>query len=159
MAAKTDLSKLNCSLARALAAVGDWWTLLIVRDAFLGVGRFGDFQRSLGIARNILSARLAALVDAGILARRGSPARPTYGLTEKGREMMPALVALMQWGDKWESAGRPPMIATDADGVAVRPVQVISRAGKAVAADQVRLLPGPGATKRTRDFMLAKGRR
>ena len=96
MPGKTDLSRLNCSLARALGAVGDWWTLLIVRDAMFGVKRFSDFQHSLGIARNILSSRLARLIEADILARHGTEARPLYVLTAKGRALLPALVALMQ---------------------------------------------------------------
>src|SRR5262245_44504994 len=113
MPGKTDLSELNCSLARTLEVVGDWWTLLIIRDAFLGVSRFGDFQRSLGIAKNILSTRLERLTESGIMARGGSDARPTYQLTERGRELMPALVALMQWGDRWVSANNPPVAVTD----------------------------------------------
>ena len=81
MPGKTDLSELNCSLARTLDVVGDWWTLLIIRDAFLGVRRFGDFQNSLGIAKNILATRLERLIESGIMARGGSEARPTYQLT------------------------------------------------------------------------------
>ena len=76
MPGKTDLSKLNCSLARTLEVVGDWWTLLIIRDAFLGVRRFGDFQRSLGIAKNILATRLERLTVNDILMRGGSEKRP-----------------------------------------------------------------------------------
>jgi DNA-binding HxlR family transcriptional regulator len=158
MPGKTDLSKLNCSLARALGAVGDWWTLLIVRDAFLGATRFGEFQQSLGIAKNILASRLDGLVAAGILLREGGDARPRYALTRKGHEMLPALVALMQWGDKWESGNRPPMVVTDEDGKAVAPVHVESRGGKIVTAGKIRFAPGPGATKRTRDYLLSRGR-
>jgi DNA-binding HxlR family transcriptional regulator len=156
MVAKTDLSKLNCSLARALGSVGDWWTLLIVRDAFFGATRFGEFQKSLGIARNILANRLESLVDAGILTREGTGARPRYLLTQKGREMLPALLALMQWGDKWESGGRPPMIAVDADGKTIPPVRLETETGKPVAT--VRFRAGPGATKRTRMFLEARMR-
>ena len=150
MAAKTDLSTFNCSLARALNVMGDWWSLLIVRDAFLGSTRFGEFQKSLGIARNILAARLDALVEAGILQRAGTDTRPTYELTQKGREMAPALIALMQWGDKWESANRPPMVATDEDGTHLMPVRLQNRGGKIVNAGRIRFHPGPGATPRTR---------
>jgi DNA-binding HxlR family transcriptional regulator len=158
MPGKTDLSKLNCSLARALGAVGDWWTLLIVRDAFLGATRFGEFQQSLGIAKNILASRLDGLVAAGILLRGGSDARPTYTLTRKGQEMLPALVALMQWGDKWESGNRPPMIVTDEDGKAVEPVRVEGGRGRVMTADEIRFAPGPGATRRTRDYLLSRER-
>ncbi len=152
MPAKTDLSAFNCSLARALSAVGDWWTFLIVRDAFMGSTRFGEFQASLGIARNILAARLEALVEAGVLARGGSAARPHYGLTKKGEDLLPALVALMQWGDKWQSDA-PPVTITDAKGRVLEPVRVKSRGGDIVTAGDVGFRPGPGADERTRDFL------
>jgi DNA-binding HxlR family transcriptional regulator len=152
MAGKTDLSTLNCSLARALGAVGDWWTLLIVRDAFFGATRFSEFRESLGIARNILSVRLDALVMAGVLAREGTATRPLYKLTRKGREMLPALVALMQWGDKWESGGKPPVLLTDKGGRTLAPMQATNHSGELVNADTIRFSPGPGATARTREF-------
>jgi DNA-binding HxlR family transcriptional regulator len=151
MPGKTDLSELNCSLARTLEIVGDWWTLLIVRDAFLGVRRFGDFQRSLGIAKNILAARLDRLCSDGILARDGSDKRPIYQLTEKGRGLLPAMVALMQWGDKWASANKPPVLVTDEQGRPVTAVKLRSRTGD-VDAESLRFMPGPGANARTRAF-------
>ncbi|MGO8911565.1 MAG: winged helix-turn-helix transcriptional regulator [Bradyrhizobium sp.] len=151
MPGKTDLSELNCSLARTLAVVGDWWTLLIVRDAFLGVRRFGDFQKNLGIAKNILSARLERLATHGILERGGSSTRPSYQLTERGRALLPAMVALMQWGDIWVSANKPPVLVTDERGRAVASVQLKS-GGDEVSAQNVRFHPGPGATARTRAF-------
>jgi DNA-binding HxlR family transcriptional regulator len=151
MPGKTDLSELNCSLARTLEVVGDWWTLLIVRDAFLGVRRFGDFQKSLGIAKNILSARLEHLGADGIVTRCGSEKRPTYQLTDKGRALLPAMVALMQWGDRWVSANEPPVIVTDEKGRPVGSVKLTSGGGD-VSAETVRFHPGPGATARTRTF-------
>ena len=93
----------NCSIARALESIGERWTLLILRDAFLGTRRFDDFQRSLGIARNVLTVRLKALVDAGLLERRRYQERPEryeYRLTEKGIDLWPVLVTLMRFGDK-----------------------------------------------------------
>src|SRR5258708_26172666 len=122
MPGKTDLSQLNCSLARTLEVVGDWWTLLIVRDASLGVHRFGDFQKSLGIAKNILAARLERLAANGILERGGSERRPAYQLTDRGRALLPALVALMQWGDLWVSGSKPPGIVSDETGRPGAPV-------------------------------------
>ena len=151
MPGKTDLSELNCSLARTLEVVGDWWTLLIVRDAFLGVRRFGDFQKSLGIAKNILADRLERLTDSGILERSGPEKRPVYQLTERGRALLPAMVALMQWGDKWVSAGNPPVVVTDEKGRPVAPVRLKSGENN-VTAQSVRFHPGPGATARTRAF-------
>ena len=153
MAEKTDLKRLNCSLARALGAVGDWWTLLIVRDAFFGSTRFGEFQESLGIARNILAARLDALVADGVLAREGTAERPRYVLTEKGTELLPALVALTQWGDKWQSGGNPPVILTDDAGRPLARIRVESREGTAVTARTLRIKAGPGADERTRQFI------
>jgi DNA-binding HxlR family transcriptional regulator len=151
MPGKTDLSELNCSLARTLEVVGDWWTLLIVRDAFLGVRRFGDFQKSLGIAKNILAARLERLAANGILERGGSEKRPVYQLTDRGRALLPAMVALMQWGDRWVSANKPPVVVTDEEGRPVSPVHLRS-GGDEVSAETVRFHPGPGATARTRAF-------
>jgi DNA-binding HxlR family transcriptional regulator len=153
MSAKTDLSKFNCSLARALGRIGDWWTLLIVRDAFLGATRFVEFQASLGVARNILAARLQALVEAGIFARTGTPARPRYLLTKKGKALLPALLALMQWGDEWESGNKPPMVASDDKGDPANRVVALTRGGRLLTADNARFSPGPGANKRTRDYL------
>jgi DNA-binding HxlR family transcriptional regulator len=153
MVQKTDLSKFNCSLAKALANIGDWWTLLIVRDAFFGASRFSEFQQSLGVARNILTTRLQGLVDAGIFERRGSPARPRYVLTKKGTALLPALLALMQWGDEWESANRPPMLVTDDKGEAAQAIVATTRSGKPLNAQNTRFAPGPGANKRTRSYL------
>lgn len=108
------LSAENCSIRRTLDVVGEKWTLLVLREAFYGVRRFADFHQALGCARNILSARLKTLVDEGILGREsyrepGSRPREEYRLTSKGIELFPALVALMQWGDRWaaDPAGPP----------------------------------------------------
>jgi DNA-binding HxlR family transcriptional regulator len=114
----TDLH--DCSIAASLSFVGDRWTLLILRDAFRGVRRFGDFCADLGIARNILADRLEKLVDAGIFAKvkyQDRPVRYEYRLTEKGRDLSPALVALMRWGDRWALEGDPPtLLVHDACG-------------------------------------------
>lgn len=102
MAKRISHKHAPCGVARPLDAIGDWWSLLIVRDAFDGLRRFGEFQRSLGLARNILSARLRSLVAHGIMdtepASDGSPYQE-YILTEKGRGLFPLLVALRQWGE------------------------------------------------------------
>jgi DNA-binding HxlR family transcriptional regulator len=153
MPGKTDLAQLNCSLARALGQVGDWWTLLIIRDALLGVRRFSDFSRSLGVARNILAARLEGLVAADILERRGTMRRPLYELTAKGRELLPAIVALTQWGDAWASGGVAPVAMLDPAGQPIAPVGLRSRAGQPLANDSVKFVAGPGATADTRAFL------
>jgi DNA-binding HxlR family transcriptional regulator len=98
----------DCSVARALEVVGERWTILILRDAFLGVRRFDDFQRSLGVARNVLQTRLRRLVDEGLLERRAYQERPVrheYCLTPRGEDLWPVLLALMEWGDRHRTAG------------------------------------------------------
>jgi DNA-binding HxlR family transcriptional regulator len=103
-----------CSIARALEAIGDRWTLLVIRDAFHGVRRFDDFQERLGVARNVLSDRLTRLVDDGILEKRPYQERPQrfeYRLTSKGVDLFPVMVSLMKWGDRHApDPGGPPML-------------------------------------------------
>ncbi len=109
--ARTDFTEMVCSVARTLGTVGEQWSLLIMRDAFLGVRRFEDFQRDLGIARNILSDRLANLVSEGVLERRRYSTRPErheYRLTPKGHDLYPVLLFLQQWGDRWIARGEGP---------------------------------------------------
>ncbi len=99
-----SFSTMQCSIARTLEHVGSWWSLLIIRDAMMGARRFKHFERSLGIAKNTLSARLAQLIEAGILKKASASdgsAFDEYVLTERGRELAPVLIALAQWGDKW----------------------------------------------------------
>jgi DNA-binding HxlR family transcriptional regulator len=112
---RTRFAGMRCSVAQALDVVGEWWTLLVLRDAFRGVRRFDDFQRDLGIARNVLSDRLQTLVDHGILERRPyceRPPRHEYRLTEKGLDLYPVIVGLLQWGDKWAAGDGPPVVLT-----------------------------------------------
>jgi DNA-binding HxlR family transcriptional regulator len=107
----------NCSIARSLETIGERWTLLILRDAFLGTRRFDDFQKSLGVARNVLTVRLKSLVDTGLLERRRYQERPEryeYRLTEKGIDLWPVLFTLMKYGDKHAVDGddMPPTLVT-----------------------------------------------
>jgi DNA-binding HxlR family transcriptional regulator len=113
-ASRPDYAAANCSIAGSLELVGEKWTLLILREAFFGVRRFEDIQRGVGCARNLLSARLAKLVEHGILRREpyrepGRRQRYEYRLTEKGKELFPIVIALMDWGDRWATtpAGPP----------------------------------------------------
>ena len=95
---------MSCSIARSLEVIGEWWTLLILRDVFLGHSRFDDLQKGLGIARNVLATRLDTLVEHGVLERRcydEARSRYDYVLTDKGRALWPVLVTLRQWGDEW----------------------------------------------------------
>ena len=101
---KASFADMHCSIAQSLEVVGEWWTLLILRDAFLGVRRFEDFVERLGISRNVLTIRLDSLVAAGILERRPydeGRGRYDYLLTDKGRALWPVMTALRQWGDEW----------------------------------------------------------
>jgi len=141
-----------CSVARALEVIGERWTLLILRDAFMGVRRFDDFQRSLGIARNVLNTRLQRLVEAGLLERRRYQERPErfeYRLTERGIDLWPAIVALMQWGDR-HLAGEagPPVLITHRDcGGRIDDRRTCAACGAQVSAREVTPVPGPGAPR------------
>jgi DNA-binding HxlR family transcriptional regulator len=141
-----------CSVARALEAIGDRWTMLVVRDAFLGVRRFEDFQRDLGVARNILTDRLARLVDDGILERRRyqeKPERFEYRLTEKGIGLWPVLVSLMKWGDRHAAPDGPPMLILHRDcGGEVDERFRCGACGADVDARTAEATPGPGAARR-----------
>ena len=132
-----------CAITRALTQIGDWWSLMIVREAMLGTRRFSDFQQALGIARNILCNRLNRLVDAGVLNRvetDDTGRRPEYRLTEKGRDLFVALTALRQWGDKWILTDRPPLALRDRrSGRPVRPVQVLDADGEPLGLHQVMI--------------------
>lgn len=113
--ARTDFSRMPCSVARSLEVVGERWALLIVRNAFYGARRFDDFAQDLGIARNVLTDRLNSLVEHGVFERRqyeDRPPRYEYRLTEKGRDLLPVILAMVRWGDRWESDGEPPVRMT-----------------------------------------------
>jgi len=147
---KRDYEGQDCSIARALEVIGERWTLLIVRDAFLGLGRFDEFQASLGIARNVLAERLGRLVDEGILERvrySERPERYEYRLTPKGRELNVALAALRQWGDSHLSDKPPRVLRTK---VGKRPVvaALVPKSAAVLRADEVESVPGPGAKSR-----------
>jgi DNA-binding HxlR family transcriptional regulator len=150
-----SLADENCSIARSLAVVGDRWTLLILRDAFLRVRRFDDFEKSLKIARRVLSERLALLVDEGILAKVPYQERPTryeYRLTEKGLELFPVILSLVHWGDRHYSAkdGPPLLHRHQACGHDFRSVLTCSECGQAVGPREVTVHPGPGAIPASR---------
>ncbi len=130
-----------CSIARSLEVVGERWSLLIVRDAFLGVSRFSDFQRSLGIARNVLTQRLSHLVEEGVLER----GEAGYVLTRKGRELAPALHQLLKWGDRHYAPAGPPRLTLHRDcGGRVEGDMVCRRCGEHVRSGELELVPGPG---------------
>ena len=139
-----------CSIARALELVGERWTLLIIRDVFLGVRRFEDLQRNLGIARNVLASRLDKLTADGILERRRyseHPPRDEFLLTEQGLDLWPTVVALMQWGDQHRPnpQGPPTVLEHKRCGGAVNAHRICERCGAQLAARDVAAVAGPGA--------------
>lgn len=146
---RASFEDMDCSVARSLEVIGEWWTLLIVRDAFFGVTRFEEFQQRLGIARNVLSARLDTLVDHGVLDRRPydqARGRFDYVLTDKGRALWPVLVTIRQWGDEWVvGEERAPIgLRHQACGAVTRAVLHCDRCGEPLVGDDVRVVAGPG---------------
>jgi DNA-binding HxlR family transcriptional regulator len=139
----------NCSIARTLEVIGERWTPLILRDAFRGTRRFEDFQAALGMARNVLSARLSQLCDEGVLERRRyrqRPPRDEYHLTAKGRDLQPVLLALLRWGDRHAASDGPPLLLThEPDGHRLEPALVCATCGEPLAPGSVATHPGPGA--------------
>jgi DNA-binding HxlR family transcriptional regulator len=140
-----------CSIARTLEVVGDRWTLLVIRDAFLGIHRFEDFQGRLGIARNVLTDRLGRLVDEGILRRRlyqERPERYEYRLTRKGVELWPMIITALKWGDKYLSEESPPLLILHKDcGGEIDLRLHCDRCGAELGPTDVYTEPGPGATE------------
>jgi DNA-binding HxlR family transcriptional regulator len=147
-----------CSIARALEVVGERWSLLIIRDAlFAGSTRYTDFQRSLGIATNILKDRLDGFVDAGIMRRRQYSEQPElyeYLLTEKGCDLAPALIALTEWGDRWAAPDGPPILYCHTGcGSRVSHRLVCATCGRVDDPAEVQARPGPGMPAERIEFM------
>src|SRR5947208_141412 len=138
-----------CSIARTLELIGERWTILIIRDAFLGVRRFDDFQRSLGVARNVLQGRLERLVESGILDRvryQERPERFEYRLTEKGIDLWPVVVALIGWGDRHAAPDGPPVVLEHrACGGRVNDRRICEACGALLGPRDVSARIGPGA--------------
>lgn len=145
-----DYPALDCSVAKALEVIGERWSLLIVRSVMHGNRRFGEMQGSLGIARNVLSARLQRLVDEEILERRAyqeSPPRYEYFLTQKGLDLWPALIALLNWGDRYSPSPNGPrrLIVHKECGGAVSERGICESCGKVLTARDAKQVPGTGA--------------
>lgn len=158
---RTDLSSFTCSLARTLAILDDAWSPLILRDTYLGVTRFDDLQRDLGVARNVLTQRLDSLVARGLLERRAYQERqPRYDylLTAKGRDLIPALMALMAWGDRWtaQDEGPPALLVHHTCGEPMVPTVCCSECEEPLDARDVTVMPGPGIRHRTGTLVLAE---
>lgn len=151
---RKSFGHMQCPIARSLERVGEWWSILILRDAFHGLTRFDQFQKSLDIAPNILTRRLNALVTSGLLERRRYSARPArfeYVLTERGRDFRPVLLALLTWGNKHFAPEGPSVVVIDTKtGKPVDAVLVDRASGEPIVAPRFRSAPGPAADEHTR---------
>jgi DNA-binding HxlR family transcriptional regulator len=145
----SELAEQRCSVARSAAVIGDRWTLMILRDLFLGVRRFDDLERRLGISRSVIAERLKLLTEEGVLRRepyQDRPLRHEYRLTEKGLALHPVILAIVHWGDAYYAgeAGPPLLHRHKACGCDFAPVTTCSACGGAVGARDVEVRPGPG---------------
>ena len=156
---RTSFKESRCPIARSLERVGEWWSILILREALLGSTRFDEFHQTLKIAPNILTRRLNALVDAGLLERRlyqEHPPRHAYVLTQAGRDFHPVLVALMTWGNRYFAPeGASVVLVDDVTGRRADPVVVDRRTGQPISGTQHRFAAGPAANKATRRRLAA----
>jgi DNA-binding HxlR family transcriptional regulator len=152
---RTSFAGMDCPIARSLDALGEWWSLLILRDAFIGLTRFDDFQQSLGIAPNMLTRRLKRLTEAGLLERPAYSQRPLrheYRLTAAGRDVFPVLAALGTWGGRHVTDGKVLVqLAGRADGKPMDPVMIDRGSGTPITPDTAEFRPGPDARPAYRD--------
>ncbi len=144
LARRSPVSLDTCHLAKAIEVIGDRWSLLILRSALFGVRRFDDFQAELSVPRTVLSGRLKALTDRGLIEKRvyklaGKRARPEYLLTDMGRALQPILIALTQWGDTWLADAAPPLSFTHAGSRQNIRAAFVDETGRELAPDQIRV--------------------
>jgi DNA-binding HxlR family transcriptional regulator len=151
---RKSFGNMQCPVARSLERVGEWWSILILRDAFAGMTRFDQFQKSLDIAPNILTRRLTALVDAGMLERRlycEHPPRHEYVLTERGRDFRPVLISLQVWGNRhFAPEGLSVMLVDKLTGAAAEPVLVDRVTGQPITDATHKNAAGPAAGARVK---------
>ena len=136
---------LNCSLAQTLSVIGEHWTLLIIRDVFFGLRRFDEFQKDLGIARNVLSDRLKKLIDTGVLEKSAGEGHKEYRLTEKGLALQPILLAMTQWGDEYypDPAGKRITFVDRKDGKPIKRIGINAADGRRLKPKDIKAKPGP----------------
>ena len=151
---RTRFGDMNCSVAQSLEALGDWWTLLIIREAFTGTRRFADFENNLGIAKNVLTSRLQHLVDHEILTKVDVGQHGTryeYKLTAKGKDLLTVMTALRQWGDRWIfGEGNEPLVVRERTSGKLMPhLRATDENGKTYGKGDLILMPGPGADAST----------
>jgi DNA-binding HxlR family transcriptional regulator len=149
---RKSFGNMQCPIARSLERVGEWWSILILRDALHGLTRFDEFQESLGIAPNMLTRRLNALVESGLLERRRyseRPPRDEYLLTERGRDFRPVVLSLLAWGNRhFAPEGASVMLVNRETGAAVDPILADPSTGRPVEEPDYVLVPGPAASGR-----------
>lgn len=155
-----EVSDLQCSVARSLAILGDRWTMLLIRDAFLGVRRFDDLQALSGASPQVVASRLARLVEAGVLSKVAYQERPTryeYRLTEMGRELHPVMVSLMTWGDKWidDGLGAPNPLRHTGCGAITRPKLVCDQCDEPVSVNTLISEPSERMVHQRRAMLAA----
>jgi len=160
---RTSFAKWPCSIARTVDLLGDWWTPLVLREAFYGVRRFDEFQASLGIGRNILTERLRRLVAQGLLERRKYQDRPErfeYRLTAKGRDFYPVLAAIVAWGDRWLDRGRgaPVLLRHRGCGKITHAEVVCAECGAPLLARDITVEAGPGFPAKLRSHPIRRAR-
>lgn len=152
---RTHFDTMTCPIARSLEHVGEWWSMLILRDAFAGLTRFDEFEQSLGIAPNMLSRRLSALVQAGMLERRRyseRPPRDEYLLTGRGRDFREVLWTLMAFGNRhFAPEGASVMLIDAASGTPAEPVLVDRLSGRELVEPEFKVVAGPAATGRVHE--------
>ncbi|MCG8456697.1 MAG: helix-turn-helix transcriptional regulator [Holophagales bacterium] len=151
----------DCAIAQSLEILGDGWTILVLREAFLGTRRFADFEARLAISKNVLSARLAHLVETGLLEKEDVGRfgeRYEYGLTAKGKDLMTVMTALRQWGDRWVfGEGREPLLVVDRrTAEPILPVRIRRADGSVVGPSDLAIRPGPGASAEALDRWRAR---
>jgi DNA-binding HxlR family transcriptional regulator len=159
---RKNLGDMPCPIARSLERVGEWWSILILRDAFYGLTRFDEFQKSLAIAPNILTRRLNALVEAGLLRRRrysNRPPRYEYVLTERGRDFRPVMQAMLAWGNRHFAPEGPSVVITNREtGETADPVLIDRISGLPMNDAVFRTVPGPAANERVLKKLAAANR-
>jgi DNA-binding HxlR family transcriptional regulator len=146
---RTNLGEINCSIARTVNILGEWWTPLILRDLLAGISQFDELQRDLGISTNVLTDRLSSLVEHGVVEREPygpHPNRFAYRLTAKGEEVLPIVLALMAWGDKWttDRSGAPTTLVHTTCGHPTTAVPHCAECGERLRREDIVLHAGPG---------------
>lgn len=160
---RTSFANWPCSVARTVDLLGDWWTPLILREAYYGATRFDDFESTLGLSRNILTQRLGRLVEEDLLTKvpyRDRPLRHEYRLTDKGRDFFPVLAAMMAWGDRYlaPEAGEPVLLHHTTCDHDTHAEVVCAHCREPLRHEQITARLGPGFPARLRESALATGR-